>query len=161
MYHRRQTGYIEQQIEAIALVLGRLIGLKDAGNYSVAQQEVGVAFQNLAGLGIGTVLALPESLAATSFRNGSQIDAGRAIAAAILLEEYADVAARQNLQGSVNAAQRRAVELYVECLSADETLRSSEYEARLFGLVQRIGDDDLTRSVRRRLPDVESNSRPS
>ena len=124
MYHRRNKGYIEQQIEAIALVLARVLGLKAQHDFPTAQVEVGKAFQNLSGLAVSTVLALPESMATMSFTSGLQFDAGRALTAAMLLEEHAAIAMEQNLQGQARAALRRALELYAECVMAEESQRT-------------------------------------
>lgn len=151
MYFRRQKGYIEQQIEGIALVLARVIGFKDSGDLPAAQVEVGKSFHDLSGFSLATVLALPVEMASTPFRSGSQIDAGKALAAAMLLQEHASIVAERNLAGSSNAALRRALELYCECVLAEESLRTPEYEARIFGVLALLGDDALTESTRRRL----------
>jgi hypothetical protein len=151
VYQRRNQGYIEQQIEAIALVLAKVLGLKAEREFPAAQVEIGKAFQNLSGLAVPTVLALPETMASMSFRSGNQLDAGRALAAGMLLEEHASVAMEQNRLGAANAALRRALELYAECILAEETLRTPEYEARIYGILSRLNDDDLTESTRARL----------
>jgi len=97
------------------------------------------------------VLALPESMASMSFKSGSQLDAGRALAAAMLLEEHASIAMEQNRMGAANAALRRALELYAECIVAEETLRTKEYEVRIYGILSRLADDALTEATRVRL----------
>jgi len=151
VYQRRSAGYVEQQIEAIALVLAKVLGLKVDSDFPAAQVEIGKAFQNLSGLAVPTVLALPESMASMSFRSGSQLDAGRALAAAMLLEEHASIAMEQNRMGAATAALRRALELYAECILAEETLRTKEYEVRIYGILSRLADDALTEATRERL----------
>lgn len=151
MYHRRNQGYIEQQIEAIALVLAKVLGLEADRDFPAAQVEIGKAFQNLSGLAVSTVLALPDSMASMSFRSGNQLDAGRALAAAMLLEEHASIAMEQNRLGAATAALHRALELYAECILAEETLRTLEYEARICGILSRLNDEGLTESTRLRL----------
>jgi hypothetical protein len=155
LYYSRRQGYIEQQIDAIGLVIARILGFKDAGNYSAAQTEAANEVQKICGMNIETVLALPEEMMLSFFRSNLSLDIGKCLTGSAVLYEYAQIVSERNLGGSKDAALKRSLRLLVEAVVDEESLQTPEYYGRIDAMLASINDPKLTTSVMAQLPKIQ------
>jgi len=134
-----RKGYLEQQIESLAVVVARLAGLKTgAGSVAVdvetAIKDARNSAKEMTGLDIDALAVLP---AATVLHlltaNGGHLDAGRAVVVAVLMAEQADLLAQNggaDHREAVKARRDLAGLLLSRALVQEPTLRTEDLKAR-------------------------------
>ena len=128
---------------AVALVLATAFGLKANNDYPAAMEVIAKDFQRLNGLGIKIAIALSQGTSPDHLRAGNEIDAGRSLASAMLLDEYAAIAQSQNLHGLAHASWKTALTFYLEAMDAEESLRTEEYEMRVTRISAQLEENQL------------------
>ena len=131
MFQRSSKGYIEQQIEQLALVLARILTGKDSGLYQAALTEAADACKQMTGLNLATLTMLPDETLLNMMRMGGGLDTGKCIIAATLLDAQAQIYEAQNRTVAAHANLHKALVLMLEALRVDESLRTEKYRAQI------------------------------
>jgi hypothetical protein len=151
MFQRSRKGYIEQQIEGLALVLARILTGKDGGRYEAALTEAADACKKMTGLNLATLTMLPDETLLNLFRMGGGLDPARCVIAARLLDAQADVYEAQNRTVAAHASLHKALVLLLEAMRFEESLRTSPYREEVESILARLGGyhlpDDLQARV--------------
>jgi hypothetical protein len=134
-----RKGYVEQQLEGLALVLARLLALRqrpdDAGS---VLEEIHKGAKSLTGLDLAHLVELPEPMFLSLFQNGTVLDAGKAVIIGTLFMEEAEERERTGGDDGRNALRRaRAETLLGAALAQEPVLRTSETMTRLLALKRR------------------------
>lgn len=140
-----RKGYIQQQLEGLALALSKLLGL--GGDRGELLREIGLSCKELTGLEMDTLLGVSDATLLGLFSGGDKTRrAGNAFVAAQLLMEHARVE-----RGAARGALRKALMLYAEALALEPSLRTPEHVARFERLRTGLPDADKPAMVRRQL----------
>ena len=153
MYQRSRKGYVEQQIEALALVLAKIITGKDSGRYEAALAECADACKQMTGLNVATLPMLPDETLLNMFRMGGGLDAGRCVLAATLLDAQASVFEAQSRTVAAHASLHKALLLLLEALRFDESLRTERWRTLIGEVTSRLTDYVLPEALQKRLDD--------
>ena len=147
MFQRSRKGYIEQQIEGLALVLATILTGKNDGRYEAALAEAADACKKMTGLNLATLTMLPDETLLNLFRMGGGLDPARCVIAARLLAAQADVYEAQNRAVAAQASLHKALVLLLEALRFEESLRTEAYREQVESIVGRLAGyhlpDDL------------------
>lgn len=147
MFQRSRKGYIEQQIEGLALVLARILTGKDGGRYEAALAEAADACKKMTGLNLATLTMLPDETLLNLFRMGGGLDPARCVIAARLLDAQADVYEAQNRTVAAHASLHKTLVLLLEALRFEESLRTAPYQEQVENILGRLAGytlpDDL------------------
>jgi len=151
MFQRSRKGYIEQQIEGLALVLARILTGKDGGRYEAALAEAADACKKMTGLNLATLTMLPDETLLNLFRMGGGLDPARCVIAARLLDAQADVYEAQSRTVAAQASLHKALVLLLEAMRLEESLRTEAYREQVESTLGRLGGyalpDDLQARV--------------
>jgi len=151
MFQRSRKGYIEQQIEGLALVLARILTGKDGGRYEAALAEAADACKKMTGLNLATLTMLPDETLLNLFRMGGGLDPARCIIAARLLDAQADVYEAQSRTVAAQASLHKALVLLLEALRFEESLRTEAYRQQIESILGRLNSYHLPDDLRARL----------
>ncbi|MCW3059221.1 MAG: hypothetical protein JWQ02_1042 [Capsulimonas sp.] len=151
MYRQSRKGYIEEQIEKIGLILTLILTGRQADPQKGGIEEIKKSCKTLTGVDISLLLALPVDRLPTLFEGALGYDAGRSLAAGILLDERAQLFHDQNLAASAFAAWPKALLLIVEALIAEEGFRTPEFRGRVQAILEKLGPDGVTPKIEERL----------
>lgn len=146
-----RKGYLQQQIEGLALVMQRILGL---GESASALQEMRIAARDLAGLDLDTLLTLADETLLGLFSAGDRMrNAGNAYVAAHLLLERAKAE-----PGIARRARRKAALLFCEALALEASLRTEANRAVLDQLIEGLADEEAEhpRMLRQRFKAYEA-----
>lgn len=151
MFQRSRKGYIEQQIEGLALVLAAILTGKNDGRYEAALAEAADACKKMTGLNLATLTMLPDETLLNLFRMGGGLDPARCVIAARLLDAQADVYEAQNRTVAAQASLHKALVLLLEAMRLEESLRTEMYREQVEGILGRLAGyylpDDLQARV--------------
>ncbi len=86
-----QRDYILRLVEQLAKTLGVVLTLKKARRFDEAELAIAKAAQNLIGLDVETLLALPVEQIVSLFSPSGSLDAGKCIVVAEILYEYGEI----------------------------------------------------------------------
>jgi hypothetical protein len=138
----QRKGYLERQIEGLAAVVAKLLRLKTDGDGANALREIQAGCKNLTGLDIDTFATLPDHTILGLLTSNDELDAGKAVVAAVLLAEQAEIHARRGSGAPAALARRRkAFTLLAEALVArPELRREPDLRARADDLVAHLGE---------------------
>lgn len=140
-----RKGYIQQQLEGLALALSKL--LKLGGDRGQLLHEIGLSCKELTGLEMDTLLHVSDPTLMGLFSGGDKTRrAGNAFIAAQLLIEQARVD-RTVARGAL----RKALMLFAEALALEPSLRVPEHLASFERLRAGLPDADKPEVVRRQL----------
>ncbi len=151
MFQRSRKGYIEQQIEGLALVLARILTGKDGGRYEAALAEAADACKKMTGLNLATLTMLPDETLLNLFRMGGGLDPGRCVIAARLLDAQADVYEAQNRTVAAQAGLHKALVLLLEAMRFEEGLRTEAYREQVENILGRLAGYHLPDDLRARV----------
>lgn len=151
MFQRSRKGYVEQQIEGLALVLARILTGKDGGRYEAALAEAADACKKMTGLNLATLTMLPDETLLNLFRMGGGLDPARCIIAARLLDAQADVYEAQTRTVAAQASLHKALVLLLEAMRLEESLRTEPYREQVENILGRLGGYDLPEDLRARV----------
>ena len=146
-----RKGHLERQIEALGMVLAKLLGLKQTNDVAGAQAVIRDACRQLAGMNLDTVNSLNDEALLGLFTAGGALDAGKSVVVATLLGEQAELHEAQGRTAQAHAADRKALMLFAEALLYEDSLRTPEHQARIDALAARLPDDALPASLQHRL----------
>ena len=121
-----RKSYIERQVEMLGQVLARVLGLKERGDASGALDAVRAGGRQLAGMDLDTLARLSDE-AVLSLLTSPQtgvLDAGKAVIAAALLDEQAQIRESQGETNAARAARSKAAVLLSEALVQEKELRA-------------------------------------
>ena len=138
MFQRSRKGYVEQQIEGLALVLARIITGKDGGRYEAALAEAADACKKMTGLNLATLTVLPDETLLNLFRMGGGLDPARCVIAARLLGAQADVYEAQNRVVAAQASLHKALVLLLEAMRFEADLRTPAYREQVENILARL-----------------------
>ncbi len=156
MFQRSRKGYIEQQIEGLALVLAKILTGRDSGRYEAALADAADACKKMTGLNLTTLTMLPDETLLNLFRMGGGLDPARCVIAARLLAAQADVYEAQNRAVAAQASLHKALVLLLEALRFEESLRTEAYREQVENLLARLTDYHLPDDLRARVADYRS-----
>ena len=151
MFQRSRKGYIEQQIEGLALVLARILTGKDGGRYEAALAEAADACKKMTGLNLATLTMLPDETLLNLFRMGGGLDPARCVIAARLLDAQADVYGAQNRTVAAQVSLHKALVLLLEAMRFEESLRTAPYREQVENILGRLAGYDLPDDLQARL----------
>lgn len=148
-----RKGYIERQTEMLALALAKVLRLKTGGDAEGALVEVRIASKKLVGLDLETTLTvLPEPTLLSLFTaSDGSFDAGRCLAAAVLLAERAELLEAQGRTDASRPLFPKALALLLDALLGEEVLRTAENQARVEALLARLDNQTIPASLQQRL----------
>ena len=138
MFQRSRKGYVEQQIEGLALVLAHILTGKDGGRYEAALAEAADACKKMTGLNLATLTVLPDETLLNLFRMGGGLDPARCIIAARLLAAQADVYEAQNRTVAAQASLHKALVLLLEAMRFEADLRTLAYREQVEDILARM-----------------------
>jgi hypothetical protein len=117
-----RKGYVERQLEGLALVLARIAGLPDPG-VDASRRKLEEACRELTGLDLGTLASLSDATLLGCFAAGDRARrAGNAAVAARLLEERARLES-----GGAPGLRRKALLLAAEAVALEPALRTGAF----------------------------------
>jgi hypothetical protein len=134
-----RKGYLEQQIEGLAVAMARLLGL-DARDRAGILGEIELAARDLTGLNPDSLIALSDDSVLTMFTGGDRTrTAGNAYVMARLLTERAS-----HDEPNARRALRKALVLLAEALAQEPSLHTPEILGQLASLMKRVPQADWT-----------------
>lgn len=145
-----RKGYLEQQIEGLTLVLRHLLMLKETTDPMAFLQEIRASGKQLLGLDPSTLTALSDDTLLLMCSSQGRFDAGKAVAAAALLDQQAQTRQEQGSPGLASIAWQKALVLLAEALAYEERLRTPEF-LTMTERVRAALPGDLPPSLLRRL----------
>lgn len=151
MFQRSRKGYIEQQIEALAYVLAKILTGKDSGLYQAALAEAADACKQMTGLNLTTLTMLPDETLLNMFRMGGGLDSGKCVIAASLLHAQAQVYEAQGRTVAAHASLHKALVLLLEALRHEEGLRTEKYQMQVGEILARLEGYALPDTLQKRL----------
>jgi len=151
MFQRSRKGYVEQQIEGLALVLARILTGKDGGRYEAALAEAADACKKMTGLNLATLTMLPDETLLNLFRMGGGLDPARCVIAARLLDAHAGVYEAQNRTVAAHAGLHKALVLLLEAMRFEESLRTEVYREQVENILGRLAGYDLPDELQARV----------
>jgi len=145
-----RKGFIQRQTEMLATALEKILGLKDGGDREGALAELRIASKKLVGLDVDTTLtALPEQTIVALFTaSDGGFDAGRCLAAAVLLAERAEMQEREE---AARPLLQKALALLLEAIFREKLLQTAAYRARVEAIRVRLHGHPLPASLQQRL----------
>ena len=111
MFQRSRKGYVEQQIEALAYVLAKILTGIDSGLYQIALVEAANACKQMTGLNLATLTMLPDETLLNMFRMGGGLDPGKCVIAATLLDAQTQIYEAQTRTVAAHASLHKALVL--------------------------------------------------
>ena len=111
--------YVMRMINQALAVLLRLVGLKQAGQYTQAHQEIDQALELLLGVRADLARQLDDQGLLALLTLGGELDLARAAVVADLFKEEGDLLTAQNQPGKSRLAYLRALSLYLEIALRD------------------------------------------
>jgi hypothetical protein len=143
---------VEMQIEALSQVMARILLHKRKGDRKAVQTEIHVAAQKLAGMDANAMMMLTDDSLIGLFTPDDGIEAGKALVAAAILREEAEIFEEEGKPEAAVNARRKSLRLYLEALIDEEYLRTREYPAQAESLLEKVEQKDgLPVSILRRL----------
>ena len=136
--YRSRKGYVEEQMQGIALVMAKLLGLKEAGDIPTATTEIGEAFDKYCGVSLKLVVVLAQDSVRQLFAGTTEQEIARRFAAAVLLDEYGSMLRDKNQLAGANASWIRAAILLEETIKSGPEFDTEENRDRLAALMTRI-----------------------
>ncbi len=134
-----RKGYLEQQIEGLAVAMARLLGL-EATDRAGALGEIELAGRDLTGLNPDSLLALSDDSVLTMFTGGDRTrTAGNSYVMARLLTERAS-----HDEPNARRARRKALILLAEALTQESSLHTPEILGQLASLMKGVPQADWT-----------------
>ena len=155
MFQRSRKGYVEQQIEALAYVLAKILTGIDSGLYQIALVEAANACKQMTGLNLATLTMLPDETLLNMFRMGGGLDPGKCVIAATLLDAQTQIYEAQTRIVAAHASLHKALVLLVEALRHEESLRTEKYQAQIADIRGRLNGYLLPDSLQERLAAYE------
>jgi len=122
-----RRGYIERQVEALSEVLHRLFGLNRENDYEAVLQEIRASGRRLTGLDTAALNKLSDASLLAMLSTRDTVDAGKALAGGVLLDEMAQLMHEQGDIAGARAAWHRSLVLLAEALRQEEQLRTREW----------------------------------
>src|SRR5215813_11036643 len=104
-----RKGLIEQQIEALTLVLARIIGLRSRADYEAALREVAQAGRKSGGLDIGRIPTLTDDSALSLVSHGGDADIAYCLRTGLLLKQQGEIQIHQGRESEGRASLRKAL----------------------------------------------------
>jgi hypothetical protein len=138
-----RKSYLQQQIEGLALVLARLLGLDGKERHLALDRSC----RDLTGLDLETLLRLDDQTVLAMFRTGDRTRAAAnayVAAALLLLRAEAD-------PNVARSARRRALLLFAEAMARESALHRPDLRERFETLAEGFADDEKTPLLRRLL----------
>lgn len=145
-----RKSYLERQIEGLALVLAKLLRLKNEDSAS-ALAEIHAGCKKLTGLDLDALRSLPDQTVIALLTTGDGFDASNCIVTATLLDERAEIEDAQGRPDDARVSRRKALVLFVEALLHEERLRSEAYRVRTDALIAQLSGQPLSTSLLHRL----------
>ena len=149
-----QRDYILRLVEQLAKTLGVVLTLKKAGRFDEAELSIAKAAQNLIGLDVETLLALPVEQIVSLFSPGGSLDAGKCIVVAELLCEHGEIKSFQEEEETAYHARIRALSLLLE-VSGRESLEripdAGRYVRRIEALTEALATYPPVPAVQKKL----------
>lgn len=120
-----RKGFVERQVEMLAAVVSRILGLRERGDTSGAVDAIRAGGRQLAGMDLDTLARLGDEgvLALLTSTQTGALDASRGIVAAVLLHERAGVHADAGEASAARAGRNKALTLLAELLAQEPALR--------------------------------------
>ena len=143
--------YIMRMIQQLSGFLVRVLRLREEGDTAGALSELQDAYGRLAGLPASLVYALSEDDLIALLRSQGRLDPERCFALAELLREEGHVYEDLGEQAESHRRYVKALRLYLEALEELDELPAPLDVTGLEDVVERIGDEDLSASTRRRV----------
>lgn len=137
-----RKSFIERQVEMLGQVLARILGLKERGDASGALEAVRAGGRQLAGMDLDTLTRLSDE-AVLSLLTSPQtglLDAAKAVIAASLLDEQAQIRESQGETNAARAARTKAAVLFSEALAQENELRAP-FRERFANLAAALASD--------------------
>ena len=149
-----QRDYILRLVEQLAKTLGVVLTLKKARRFDEAERAIAKAAQNLVGLDVETLLALPVEQIVSLFSPGGSLDAGKCIVVAELLYEHGEIQSFQEEEETAYHARIRALSLLLE-VSGRESLEripdAGRYLRRIESLTEALATYPPVPAVQKKL----------
>ena len=151
MFQRTSKGYIEQQIEMLAVVLAKILTGLGSGRHEAALAEAADACKRMTGLNLTTLTLLPDETLLNLFRIGGGLDPGRCVIAARLLDAQAQIYEAQNRSVAAHASLHKALVLLLAALKHEEALRTPMHHELVGSILSRLTGYVLPDALQARL----------
>lgn len=122
-----RKGYLEQQVEGLSIALGKLLLLKKESDATVVLQEIRASGKELMGLDPATLTALSDDTLLLLCSAHGILDAGKAVVAASLLDQQAQMQWEQGHSAVAAAGWQKALVLLTEALRFEPKLRTEDF----------------------------------
>ncbi len=126
-----RKGYLEQQMEQLGQVIGRLLKLRDTDvGEAVLRANLHAEAKSLTGINLALLPTLSDATLLSLFKGGNVLDAARCVVAAHLIAEDADIFHSEGKASQAKAGYRRAISLLDAALVQEDVLRTETYQAK-------------------------------
>jgi hypothetical protein len=146
-----RKGYLNRQIEALAMTLARLMGLKENGEPGQYAAALRSASRELSGLDLEMVASLTDESLLSLLTSDGELDMARCVILAALLTRQGEIHEAEGRSGPALARYRKSLTLLTEALSQEEALRTHEFTTQAEDLITRLSDQPLPPALLHRL----------
>src|ERR1051325_9479451 len=135
-----RKGYLNRQIEALAMTLARLMGLKESGELGQYAAALRSASRELSGLDLEMVAALTDDSLLSLLTSDGELDMARCVILAALLTRHGEIHESAGRIGPAVSRYRKSLTLLTEALVQEEQLRTREFTTQVEDLLDRLAD---------------------
>jgi hypothetical protein len=146
-----RKGYLNRQIEALAMTLARLMGLKESGELGPYAAGLRSASRELSGLDLEMVAALTDDSLLSVLTADGELDVARCVILAALLTRQGEIHEGEGRIWSAVARYRKSLTLLTEALLHDEQLQTREFIPQVEDLLARLSDEEMPTPLLHRL----------
>jgi hypothetical protein len=146
-----RKGYLNRQIEALAMTLARLMGLKENGEPGQYAAALRSASRELSGLDLEMVASLTDDSLLSLLTSDGELDMARCVILAALLTRQGEIHEDEGRPAPALARYKKSLTLLAEALSHEEALRTREFTTQADDLIARLSDQPLPPPLLHRL----------
>jgi len=146
-----RKGYLNRQIEALAMTLARLMGLKESGELGQYAAALRSASRELSGLDLEMVAALTDDSLLSVLTADGELDVARCVILGALLTRQGEIHEGEGRTVPAVSRYRKSLTLLTEALVQEEQLRTHEFTTQVGGLLARLSDQEMPPPLLHRL----------
>ncbi|MBN2085100.1 MAG: hypothetical protein JW748_07720 [Anaerolineales bacterium] len=135
--------YIIRMVRQGSIVLSRILGLKKAGDYPGARQEINLAMEQVLGVNMEFINIMDDESIVNILTKDEQIDLVRLGMIAELFKEEGDIFTKQNRDPESRNSYRRSLNFYLAKIAEEDPSQQAESSARIDEIISHIAINEL------------------